>query len=134
MNKDDEGPEPTDYTPRERDMKNKAGYIEDKPDWITGFGMGEGPFFNKAWKRRQYEEAQKDKRRELSHLGPNFQPPVKAVSKPAYEPRKSPVNDYVAPLNYTKEELRERRAWLKEAKSSGARPEAYRRASLSNKH
>lgn len=38
-NRPDEGPKPKDYTPRERDAKNKAGWIDDRPDWITGFGM-----------------------------------------------------------------------------------------------
>lgn len=38
-NRPDEGPKPKDYTPRERDAKNKAGWIDDRPDWITGHGM-----------------------------------------------------------------------------------------------
>ncbi len=86
-----------------------------------------GPFFDKAFQRRAYEEEQKDRRRELSKLGPNFCQAAKASSKPAYTPRKSPAKDeYVPPLNYTAEEKAARKAWLKEAKASrDSRPEGY---------
>ena len=38
---EDEGPPPADYTGKERDIRSKIGYIEDRPDWITGFGLNE---------------------------------------------------------------------------------------------
>lgn len=42
MNKEeDEGPKPKGYTGREKDQIKKKNWIEDRPDWITGFGMDE---------------------------------------------------------------------------------------------
>lgn len=100
--------------------------------WTKKKAMSDGPFFNKAHERRKYEEEQKDKHRNLSHLGPNFSIPNHGVSKPAYKKRTSPQkrieekDGYIIPMEYTDEEKRERAAWLRDShEGSGLRPEGY---------
>ena len=91
--------------------------------------MNGGPFFDKAFQRRAYEEEQKTKQAKLSRFGPNFTKEMEAPPKPAYRPRKSPKikDEYIKPLNYTSEEKAARKAWLKSAKViRDAKPEGHK--------
>ena len=73
--------------------------------------MSGGPFFDKAWQRREYHEQLKD--RAYKMRGGNFAIPEKGPSRPAYEPRRSPGTTIDAdgcyiPLEYSKAEAQAR--------------------------
>lgn len=78
--------------------------------------MNDGPYFDKAWQRDQYEEERAKRERELRRHG-QIAGPRKLIHKPDPPPEflrsiRERKDEVIVPLNYTPEERAERQRRL----------------------
>lgn len=72
--------------------------------------MSTGPFFDKAWKRREYERAVTDARKALRAVGVHL-PDDRPNPKPKPPVGPNPKGYYVRPWNWTDSEQARLNAW-----------------------